>query len=168
MAAGSVLGPAPAGAVEPGRVSTNLGTNLGGVTYYDGVVPWADLVKQAGDWIPQTQGAGWGHGLPLRLRADGWPSSLRRGQYASLPLAEAHYPQARFRVSWRGKGSFEINGTRFSGRNGRGTVELDGSALALLDLRRTSPRDPVRGVRVVAPGQTQSGFREAYLAQLKP
>lgn len=152
-----------------GAGAGNLGTNLAAVTYYDGVVPFANLVDHAGDWIPQRNGGAWASGDPLTLRRDGWPSSLATDQYATAVLAEVRYPAGDYAVSWTGSGSFDINGTRFSGRNGRGTVTLDGTSLALLNLRVTDPADPVRAVRVTVPGESPTAtFRSAYLATLRP
>jgi hypothetical protein len=51
--------PPVATAAEPAVTSTvagNLGTNLGAVTYYDGLVPFANLMDQAGDWVSDDIG----------------------------------------------------------------------------------------------------------------
>ncbi len=155
----------PAADATPGR----LGTNLGEVSYYQGTVPFNDLVRQSGDWIAQGEGRGWGEGEPLKLRSDGWPVRLLDGQYATLPLAELSYPAGRYRVSWRGSGRFMIAGKTFSGRDGSGFVDLDGSSIVLLDLLSTRRADPVRAIRVVVPGaRTPGGFRSAYLDSLEP
>jgi len=157
--------PASAASAAPGK----LGTNLGEVSYYQGSVPFNDLVRQAGDWIAQGEGRGWGEGEPLALRRDGWPARLSAGQYGTLPLAELSYPSGRYRVSWRGSGRFTIAGKVFSGPNGSGFVELDGSGIALLDLRATRPADPLRAIQVVVPGATSAnGFRARYLNSLAP
>jgi len=158
--------PASAATVPPpGR----LGTNLGAITYYDGIVPFTNLVRQAGDWIPQRTGAGWGEGDPLELRRDGWPARLLPGQYATAPLAEVRYPAGRYTVSWRGSGRFDINGVVFAGAGGSGAVQLDGSSLVLLSIRSTDPLNPLRDIRVVVPGESpQATFRAAYLASLRP
>lgn len=158
----------PAFAALPGR----LGTNLGAVTYYDGVVPFADLVQQAGDWIPNQDGAPWGGGPALRLRRDGWPSRLSAGQVATAVLAEVRYPAGTYSVSWSGRGSFDVNGRAFasgSSPGGSGTVELDGQSIVILNLRSTDPSDPLREIRVVVPGESPTAvFRGAWLASLVP
>lgn len=163
--------PARATGADPG--GGNLGTNLGAVTYYDGVVPFADLVDQAGDWVPQRTGGTWGTGDPLDLRRDGWPARLAPGQYATAVLAEVRYPAGEYTVSWSGVGTFDVAGTRFTtaagARSGTGTVRLDGSSIALLDLRATDPADPLRAIAVRVPGAAPGAtFRSAYLAQLAP
>lgn len=155
------LGAAPA--------AGTLGTNLAGITYYDGVVPFSDLVRQSGDWVPQQEGGAWGAGPPLSLRADGWPTRLRNGQYATLPVAETRYPAGTYRVTWKGEGAFDVNGTEFAGRAGRGSVRLDGASLVLLNIRATDPANPLRAVRIIAPGERRgSMFRGAYLRSLAP
>lgn len=152
-----------------GGRNPNLGTNLGGLTYYDGVVPFNDLVQQAGDWVPQQQGRGWGEGDPIELRTDGWPARLGPGQSGVLPLAVERYPAGRYSVSWKGSGSFEVAGKAFSGADGSGTVDLDGSSLSYLEVLATNPSDPLRRVRVLAPGSDASElFRPVYLRSLAP
>jgi len=156
--------PAGGGAATPGR----LGTNLGAVTYYDGVVPFADLVQQAGDWVSNQEGAPWGAGPPLRLRRDGWPSRLAAGQFATAVLAEVRYPAGTYSVTWSGRGTFDVNGRVFSA-GGSGTVELDGESIVLLNVRSTDPTDPLRAIRVVVPGEASTAvFRQAWLARLAP
>lgn len=154
----------------------NLGTNLGGVNYYDGVVPFADLTDQAGDWVPQREGEPWGWGDPLTLRRDGWPAALAPGQFATAVLADVRYPSGTYEVTWSGRGTFDVNGTVFgaatgdgAATGGRGTVALDGTSIALLNIRATDPSDPVRDIDVRAPGEAPGAtFRAAYLRQLAP
>ncbi len=160
--------PAVAGAAVPGR----LGTNLGAVTYYDGIVQFADLVQQAGDWVPNQDGAPWGGGPALRLRRDGWPSRLSAGQVATTVLAEVRYPAGAYAVAWSGRGTFDVNGKVFSSTGasgGSGTVDLDGQSIVLLNLRSTDASDPLRAIKVVVPGEaTTAVFRGAWLATLAP
>lgn len=146
-----------------------LGTNLGEVSYYQGTVPFNDIVRQSGEWISQRTGGEWGEGEPLALRSDGWPARLLPDQYATLPLAELSYPSGRYRVSWKGSGRFTIAGKSFSGGNRRGFVDLDGTSLVLLEVRSTRRRDPLRDVRVIVPGgSARRPFRAAYLRSLAP
>ena len=152
-------------------VRGNLGTNLGAVTYYDGLVPFANLMDQAGDWVPQRVGGPWGSGSPLVLRRDGWPALLRAGQFASAVLAEVRYPAGVYAVSWAGRGSFDINGTTFgTGAGGsRRQVTLDGRSLVVLNLRATDPANPLRSIRLTVPGESPNAvFRSSYLRQLAP
>lgn len=156
-------------AADASGKNPSLGTNLGGLTYYDGVVPFNDLVKQSGDWVPQQQGRGWGEGDPIELRLDGWPARLAAGQSGVLPLAVDRYPAGRYSVRWKGDGSFEVAGKQFSGSDGSGTVQLDGSGFSYLEVLRTSPSNPLHGVRVLVPGSDASElFRDAYLRSLAP
>lgn len=170
---GAVVGPPPnstprAGAATPAP----LGTNLGQVNYYDGLVPFANLVDQASDWIPQITGGAWGTGPALTLRRDGWPASFTTGQYATAVLAEVRYPAGTYAVAWQGKGTFTINGQSFGSgtvAGGTGTVTLDGASIVLLDLRTTVAADPLRAISVRVPGAAPGDvFRSAYLARLAP
>ncbi len=152
-------------------VRGNLGTNLGAVNYYDGLVPFANLMDQAGDWVPQRVGGPWGSGSSLVLRRDGWPELLRPGQFASTVLAEVRYPAGVYAVSWAGRGSFDINGTTFGTVAGvtRGRVTLDGQSVVVLNLRATDPANPLRSIRLTVPGESPTAvFRSSYLRQLAP
>ena len=160
-------------AVEPAKPSRvaplgGLGTNLAAVTYYGGNVPFNDLMRQAGDWVPNADGAPWGEGPPLTLRRDGWPASLTRGQVASTVIADVRYPAGRYSVAWSGSGTFTIAGRTFSGRDGRGSVTLDGASTVVLELLSTDRGNPLRDIRVRVPGSRSGAtFRDSYLAQLR-
>lgn len=86
---------APADTVHPSTSLTpayldgggNLGTNLGGVNYWDGVMAFANLMDQASDWVPQAVGAGWGEGPALTVDQHCWPRTLASDQFASAVLA---------------------------------------------------------------------------------
>lgn len=164
-AAVALLVGAPGAFAAPG----NLGTNLAGITYYDGVVPFTDIVRQAGDWVSNEDGQPWGGGPALRLRADGWPARLAAGQSAALPLADVSYPAGTYTVRWRGVGTFTINGTTFSGAGGSGTVDLDGTSLVILSITSTQTANPLRRIRVIVPGAgPRATFRSAYIRTLAP
>lgn len=153
------------GAVERG----NLGTNLDAITYYSSGVPFVNLVDQASDWVSNGDSIPWNTGKPLKLRSDGWPASLARGSVATLVLAVGRYPAGTYTVTWSGTGTFVIRGVWFSGTNGSGTVTLDGSTMAILDLRATDPYDPVHGIQVRVPGESQTAvFRSEWLEHLTP
>ena len=162
-----------AGTGTPG----NLGTNLGAITYYDGLVVFANLVDQAGDWIPQREGGTWGSGDPLDLRPDGWPRTLAPGQYASTVIADVHYPAGTYAVNWQGQGTFRIAGQPFDatgGSSGSGpapgtpaTISLDGTSTVVLDILATNPADPLRAIDVRVPGESPTAvFRTAYVESL--
>lgn len=155
----------PALAALPG----NLGTNLAGITYYDGVVPFNDLMRQAGDWVSNQQGQSWGSGSALALRADGWPARLAPGQSAAAPLADVSYPEGTYAVRWRGEGRFTIDGHTFSGADGSSSVHLDGASLVILEITATSATNPLRNIQVLVPGANPDAvFRTAYIRQLAP
>lgn len=146
-----------------------LGTNLAAVTYYDGATVFANIVEQAGDWVPQDDGRPWGEGPPLDLRDDGWPRRLAGGQFGSLVLADSHYPSGRYPVSWSGTGRFDIGGTVFRGTDGTGEITLDGTSTVVLNLRQTDPDNPVHGIQVRVPGADPTArFTDDYLRQLAP
>ena len=161
--------PAQAAPYPAAAHSGGLGTNLAPVTYYGGNVVFQDLVRQAGDWVPNADGVPWGEGPRLRLRRDGWPSALVPGQVASTVIADVRYPSGRYSVTWSGAGTFSVAGQEFAGRDGRGSVALDGVSTVVLDIRATDPSDPLRDIRVRVPGSgADEIFRAAYVDQLAP
>lgn len=155
LAALSGLLVAPAASLaSPG----NLGTNLGGVNYWDGVVPFNDIVRQGGEWMSTR---------PAATDRNGWPTRLDGP--VSMAIAELEYPAGRYAVTWKGRGTFEVGGRRFAGTSGRGTVSLDGSSLVLLTIISTSPRNHLRKVEVRVPGASSGDpFRRRYLRSLEP
>ncbi len=149
-----------------------LGTNLAEVDYYSGAVPFANLMDQASEWIPQRVGAPWGTGDRLSLRRDRWPARLEPSQFATAVLAEVHYPAGRYSIRWSGKGAFDINGRSFGSvsiAGGSSSMNLDGTSIVLLNIRSTDPTDPIRAIDVRVPGEAAgSTFRSGYLRQLAP
>lgn len=148
--------PKPGSPANEPRSTSRLGTNAGGVNYWDGVVPFSDLMMQSGDWLDS-----------FAARPDGYPASLSPGERARLAIAELSYPAGAYRVSWKGEGRFTINSASFAGSGGSGQVSLDGSSLALLTITETNPANPLREIKVIAPGES-GFFRERYIAQLSP
>lgn len=134
----------------------NLGTNLGGVNYYDGQVVFSDIIKQGGEWIDTE---------PLEEDAQGWPTKISGP--VRMALAERQYPRGTYRVSWKGSGTFIVGGKAFSGKDGRGQVFLDGSSLVLLEITQVSRTNHLRNIRVRVPDE-QGVFRSAYLRSLRP
>lgn len=136
----------------------NLGTNLNGINYWDGSVPFNDIVRQGGEWIG---------GAPPATDRNGWPTRLDGP--VSMAIAELRYPAGRYSVSWKGRGSFMVGDRRFEGRSGRGSVTLDGSSLVLLTIESTARRDHLRNIRVLVPGaRPNEVFRKRYLRSLAP
>lgn len=142
----------------PATARAELGSNLGGVQYWDGIVPFTNIVRQGGEWIGP---------LPAATDRNGWPTRLTSP--VSMALAEVRYPAGAYRIYWRGQGQFRVGGKTFSGRNGGGQVQLDGSSLVLLEILQTSAEDHLRGIQVLVPGADRgSHFRSRYLQSLDP
>jgi hypothetical protein len=138
--------------------NANLGTNLGGIAYYDGQVPFVNIVRQGGEWIG---------GANPKTDIDGWPTEVN--QTLRMALAELHYPRGEYRVSWQGQGSFRVGGKRFSGSDGSGRVFLDGASLVLLEIFSSNSNNHLRNIRVLVPGyQPGQIFRSRYLKSLAP
>lgn len=136
----------------------NLGTNLSGVNYWDGSVPFNNIVRQGGEWVGEA---------PFTTDRNGWPTRLEGP--VSMAIAELSYPAGRYTVKWRGRGSFTVGNSSFRGRSGRGSVVLDGSSLALLTITSTDRRNHLRNIQVLVPGaRSGAPFRSRFLASLAP
>lgn len=144
--------------VSSSLAAGNLGTNLGGVNYWDGIVPFNNIVKQGGEWIGAK---------PLATDKNGWPTKLSAP--VSMAIAEVQYPAGQYTVRWKGSGAFSVGGKEFSGKDGQGTAQLDGSSLVLLVISSTSSRDHLRDIEVLVPGALPGeAFRSRYLLSLQP
>jgi hypothetical protein len=151
------------------------GINLHGVRYWSPALPFMDVFRQAGEWIPQRAGSpAWNTGEPLALDADGWIRQLTPGQEAAtVVMAGGLYPAGRYRVTYEGRGElfFGLDG-KIVGRDGRDLiVEVQPKTSVVLKILRTDPADPVRRIRMLLPGADASPgapeFNPAYLDYLR-
>lgn len=134
----------------------NLGTNLGGINYYDGQVVFSNLVRQGGEWI----------GDDFQKDKRGWPTAISAP--IQMAIAELHYPTGNYKVTWKGQGTFRVGEKTFSGKNGSGSVFLDGSSLVLLEIEKSNRKNYLRDIRVLTPGSNNSAFRPEYIKSLRP
>lgn len=165
--------PAVAGGAAP---DTGLGINLHSVNYWSPAIPFANVFRQAGAWIPQREGSSaWNTGEPLQLDRDGWIRSLAPGQQAAVVImAGTRFPAGRYLVSHDGRGEL------FAGLDARVVAQRGGDLVlevrpkhrtVLLKLLRTDPADPLRNLRVMLPGFNPAAqaedFNPAFLEHLR-
>lgn len=167
----AVFAPPPALGAAPGG---GWGINLHGVRYWSPALPFVDVAKQAGEWIPQRRGSQtWSTGERLDLDADGWLRSLSPGQEAaSIVMAGARYPAGRYIVSYDGEGELFFGlDAAIAGRRGRDlVVEVKPRASVLLKILATNRADPVRNIRMYLPGFDPANapvFNPAYIDYLR-
>jgi hypothetical protein len=163
---------APAGAAPPER---GLGINLHGVRYWSPALPFVDVFRQSGEWVPQRAGAqAWNTGEALALDERGWVRSLSPGQEAAtIVMGGGRYPAGRYRVTYDGRGEvfFGLD-AKVVGRAGRALeVEVSPQASVVLKILRSDPADPVRNIRMLLPGfdggPGTPEFNPAYLEYLR-
>jgi hypothetical protein len=151
-----------------------LGINLAGPADFNTELPFVDVFRMSRPWISQRTGAEWGKGPPLELDGQGWIKRLEPGCWAETPLctvAPGHYPAGSYTVFYKGVGKLAFtNATVTHEEPGRLTIEPDPSKGGFfLQLRETSPADPVRDVRVIMPGFEHTceaePFHPAFLAR---
>ena len=150
---------AAARAAEPAP-RPRLGVNLAGAADWNAEQPFADVFRLSRRWISQREGAGWGQGPALDLDARGWVRRLEPGCHADTPLCSLdpgqHYPAGVYTLLQEGRGELDAWGAAHvrSREPGRLLLDVDPTKGGFfLRLRATDPDDPVRRIRVFAPGE---------------
>ncbi|MBS3936166.1 MAG: hypothetical protein KGZ43_08320 [Sulfuritalea sp.] len=151
------------------------GINLHGVRYWSPTLPFKDVFKQAGPWIPQRAGSDtWNTGEPIDLDATGWIRSLRPGQEAAtVVLLGPHVPAGRYLLTYDGEGEIFVGlDGKIVDRDGRRlVVEVRPKNSLILKVLKTNPTDPLRNIRLAMPdearGAETSPFNPAYLDYLR-
>ncbi|MBM4281237.1 MAG: hypothetical protein FJ137_10940 [Deltaproteobacteria bacterium] len=146
--------------------TTALGTNLEVVEDYAVAYPFADFFKQSRPWFTaHPERFDTGQNDQLALDANGWVTSLPACTADSsrfcwartvFNAAENPWPTGHYTVTWEGDGSLSYGGgarkIAEASSTGRDVVEITGNALWFLTLEATSSANPLRNLRVLAPG----------------
>lgn len=162
-------------AVHAAAPDKGLGINLHSIHYWSPALPFADVFKQAGGWIPQREGSqAWNTGESLDLDENGWVRYLTPGQQAAtVVMTGARYPAGRYLVSYDGQGEIFLGlDARFSGKRGKDLwVDVQPKNSVILKVMKTNPADPLRNIRMYAPGldpaHCTSTFNPVYLDYLE-
>lgn len=170
--AAAFLAPPNAAAAPPDK---GWGINLHGVRYWSPTLPFKDVFKQAGPWIPQRTGSDtWNTGEPLDLDDTGWIRSLQPGQEAAtMVLLGPRVPAGHYRLTYDGEGEIFVGlDGKIVAREGRRlTVEVRPKNSLILKLLKTDPANPLRNIRLLMPdeaaGRQESPFNPAYLDYLR-
>lgn len=152
-----------------------LGINLHGIRYWSPAVPFVDVFKQAGAWVPQRAGSqAWDTGERLDVDGAGWIRSLTQGQQAAtVVMSGGAYPAGLYRVAYEGRGEITLGlDARIASRQGNElTVEVKPKHSVILKVMQTDPADPVRNIRMMLPGfdpsRSAGAFNPAYLEYLR-
>ncbi len=148
------------------RAHDRVGINLSGLADWNTEHPLVDVFRLSRRWISQRQGAPWGKGPALELDAQGWIRKLETNGFAETPvLTGGHAPAGDYVCLYEGNGQIEFgaNARVLSRQPGRMVVNIDGrKGGTFLQLRRTDPANPVRGIRLIMPGFERSYGSEPF------
>ena len=172
---------------EAREEKSGLGINLEAVVDFAAAYPFTDLFKQSRPWITASQTVfDTEDADQLDLDADGWVRSLPActadpQQFCIartvINSAEAPYPSGNYLVLYEGDGDLVYSGgaTRLTAQSapGRDVVQVNGNSIWILSLTRTNPANPLRNIRVLAPGFDPAiaavpRFHPDFLAELAP
>ena len=152
-----------------------LGMNLDGPADWSTEQPFVDVFKLSRRWISQRQGAGWGKGPDLAVDARGWVTKLEPNCWAETPMLTiegGRYTPGDYTVLYEGEGRLEVWGSATIKERavGKLTLKVEPAKGPLwLRLMATAPANPVRNIRVVAPGcletYKEQPFRADFLAR---
>ncbi|MEX2395044.1 MAG: hypothetical protein WD826_11255, partial [Actinomycetota bacterium] len=142
-----------------------LGTNLAHVTDFTAEYPFVNHFKQAREWISGNGRTGaFDDGRALELDGKGYVTKLKRDQVARTVMftgtpVDPALVERHFILTHTGKGSFSYGGSVSVVEDGpnRDVIALetpapDGEQTVIITLTRTSPRNPVRNIKLVPTG----------------
>lgn len=152
-----------------------VGINLAGLAYWTSEFPFADLVKNSGDWHAQVNGK---DGAMPPLRPDGYPARLDKGQLVRRPLGwdnGSGYAAGSYVALYEGDGklAFPLTSAKVTSESpGRVVVDVQPTSQFWVAITSTNPADPVRNLRVLWPG-TESGharnpFNPEFVKRMAP
>jgi hypothetical protein len=163
----------------PAAGGTSLGTNLVGVTDFNGNLAFSNLMRQARPFCSQRLFGSFCQGEPLNLDAHGYPTSLPADTVArTIVVADSGLiPEGRYRARWAGTGAIEIpfGVAQLESQDANSAIfEITPMPGTPLELRitATDPGDHLRGLRLLLPGRQNGSrtemFNPAYLDLLRP
>jgi hypothetical protein len=134
-----------------------MGINLTSVCYWSTENPFIDFFKQSQPFKPQRKGSGYGKGGVLDLDANGWIRNLEPGQWADALMCRSlgYYPPGEYVCLYDGKGRIEFGFDARIKKRQKGRIVLNVSPSKrgiLLRVSATDPLNPIRNIRVIAPG----------------
>jgi hypothetical protein len=164
-----------------------MGTNLDGLAYWSSALPMLDLMKSAGNWLPQVEGS-YDTGETVVLDRDGWPlppTNPATHRYRMLLVNVLHDnpaapSAAHYVVLYDGKGAItalDVDGAQVISRaDGELQVAAGRGGSLYLRINADDPgegRDPIRNIRVVRAAYLplyRAGltFNPDFLARINP
>lgn len=138
------------------NASSPLGTNLDAINDWSPDFAFVDAMKRSREWISSTPHS-WEDERKFTLDAQGWPTSLGKGQLARTLIFwdQHHYPSGEYTVLYDGAGEldYDIKGKVVSKKPGRELVSIDSSGnFAVLIASLPKPKTYLKNLRVIMPG----------------
>lgn len=150
----------------------DFGTNLDAPADFRPVLPFADLMKQARSWQYDFKDDA---EKPELDALGNWKPVPGKTVFATVALGEAAIPGGAYVVTWSGTGKVGIKGRLKEGRilkeeANRMEFEVPARSDIWLEIKESSPDDPVRDVHCWLPGTEgqESPFNPAFKQYLPP
>lgn len=147
-----------------------FGVNLANVVDWSGEWPFADVFKTSRPWMEKGPG-------PFTYDSAGNPM-LRPGQSVETLIfrdQDGHYPAGQYVATYEGSGEVEINQFDVeevvSTQPGRIVFKVKpANGGILVKVTSSSPRDPIRNIRILAPGleNSKATFFPLFEERLQP
>lgn len=133
-----------------------MGTNIAGVVDWATNMPFVDLFKASRPWISGSDKL-WDDKRALDLDENGWVRSLKPGQRArTLILTNKRHRGGTFVLLHDGEGEIDLEYSMkvVEGRSrpGRYVFQVAKNEQIGFAITKTNPRNPIRNIRVLAPG----------------
>ncbi|MGJ8619658.1 MAG: hypothetical protein ACSHWN_04945 [Methylophilaceae bacterium] len=152
------------------KAKARMGINFSGIAYWASELPFANLMRQSGEWVSQPADFGeWGKGPKLDLDENGWVKKLEKGCGATKILCagdKVRYPSGTYTILYDGEGEIEL---LFSvgvvRKQDEGLMEADVDAtkgMLAINIIATNPQNHMRNIRVIAPGLASSAAENPW------
>ena len=145
------------------KANAQLGINFSGIAYWASELPFADVMHQSGEWVSQPPTGDWGTGPKLMLDKNGWVTKLDKACRATKILCsgdDVKYPSGTYVMLYDGEGEIQLLAPiGMIRKTGQGRLEIDVDSkrgMFAIDLISTNPQNPMRNIRVIAPGLESS------------
>ncbi|ESO88846.1 hypothetical protein LOTGIDRAFT_234415 [Lottia gigantea] len=125
-----------------------MGINVGGITYFSSEVKFVDIAKQSQEWITQRDDQkSWNtqEHDKIHFNSDGYPTSFPAGVRVAKLVYRGfgeHEETGIYTILWDGEGEIGIKLARFK-------------VLSSRKVGNINPNNPVRNLRLIAPGYEQ-------------
>jgi len=143
--------------------NARMGINFSGIAYWGSAFPFADLMRQSGEWEIKPAFGGSGSCPQLMLDENGWVKKLEKGCHVTKTLCaggEVDYSSGTYVILYEGEGEIELlPPIGIIRKTGQGRLEVDVDSqkgMFAINIISINPEDHLRNIRVIAPGLESS------------